>query len=39
MNIKKLAIGFVVFFAYYVVSRIVENKVAAVRSVINLGQA
>lgn len=37
MNIKKLAIGFAIFFGYYLVSRIIENKVGLVRKVTALG--
>lgn len=36
-KVKKLAIGFGVFFLYYVAARILENKVALVRKVTNLG--
>ncbi len=31
MNIKKIAIGFGIFFLYFVVARVIENKVSAVR--------
>lgn len=37
MNIKKLALGFGIFFAYYIAARILENKVSLVRKVTNLG--
>lgn len=37
MNIKKLAIGFGIFFGYYLLSRAIENKSALVRKVTNLG--
>lgn len=36
-KLKTYVIGFAVFFAYYLVARIIENKVAPVRKVINLG--
>lgn len=35
MNFKKLAIGFGIFFAYYLVARIIENKVSLVGKVTN----
>jgi hypothetical protein len=38
MNIKKLAIGFGIFFAYFVLARVIENKVALVQKVTNLGK-
>lgn len=37
MNIKKLLIGFAVFMAYYLVARNVENKVAAISKLTNVG--
>lgn len=37
MNFKKLAIGFAVFFAYFLASRILENKIPLVRKVTSLG--
>lgn len=37
MNIKKLAVGFAIFFGYYLVSRILENKVGLVRKITTLG--
>jgi hypothetical protein len=37
MNLKKIAISFGVFFAMYLVARIIENKVALVKKVANFG--
>jgi hypothetical protein len=37
MNYKKYLIGFLVFFGYYLLSRNIENKIAAVRKLTNVG--
>lgn len=37
--LKKFAIGFAIFTAYYVALRILENKVPAFKSITNLGQS
>jgi len=39
MNIKKLALGFLVFLAYYIVARNVENKVDLVKKLSNFSAA
>lgn len=36
---KKYLIGFALFFAYYLVARNIENKIASVRKLTNVGGA
>lgn len=35
MNVKKYLIGFAIFFAYYLVARNLENKIAIVQKAAN----
>ena len=37
MNYKKYLIGFLVFFGYYLVARNIENKIAAIGKLANVG--
>lgn len=37
MNMKKYIVGFAIFLAYYLVARNLENKVAAIGKLTNVG--
>lgn len=38
-KVPKLLIGFAIFMAYYLIARNIENKVAAVKNLTNVGAA